>query len=154
VSPARAEQAVADETDAAQALRRPAPGPLWPWVKRASWLELAIFCALCFFWLAPGFDHQAMVFGWAHGIGFIALCLLIWLAILRHEAPYTLLAATLTPVGPLGSVIAIEVIERRQPSGEGGAKSEPAEDAAGQPNTEGAKTERGKDAGRAAKGVH
>jgi hypothetical protein len=114
VSPARAEQAVADEADAAQALRRPAPGPLWPWVKRASWLELAIFCALCFFWLAPGFDHQAMVFGWAHGIGFIALCLLIWLAILRHEAPYTLLAATLTPVGPLGSVIAIEVIERKQ----------------------------------------
>ena len=41
------------------------------------------------------------------------LCLLIWIAILRHEAPYTLLAATLTPVGPLGSVIAIEVIERR-----------------------------------------
>ena len=78
------------------------PGTLWPWVKRASWVELGIFAALCFFWLAPGFDHQAFIFGWAHGIGFIALCLLIWIAILRHEAPYTLLAATLTPVGPLG----------------------------------------------------
>jgi hypothetical protein len=95
-------------------LRRPAPGPLWPWVKRASWVELAIFAALCFFWLAPGFDQQAMVFGWAHGLGFIALCLLIWIAILRHEAPYTLLAATLTPVGPLGSVIGIEVLERKR----------------------------------------
>ena len=41
-----------------------------------------------------------MIFGWAHGIGFIALCVLIWIAILRREAPYTLLAATLTPVGP------------------------------------------------------
>ncbi|HEY7150535.1 MAG TPA: hypothetical protein VH391_02530 [Solirubrobacterales bacterium] len=97
-----------------ETLRKPVPGTLWPWVKRASWVELAIFAALCFFWLAPGFDQQAMVFGWAHGIGFIALCLLIWLTILRHEAPYTLLAATLTPVGPLGSVIAIEVLERRR----------------------------------------
>ncbi len=90
------------------------PGTLWPWVKRASWFELGIFTALCFFWLAPGFDHEALIFGWAHGIGFIGLCVLIWAAVLRREAPYTLLAATLTPVGPLGSVIAIEVIERRR----------------------------------------
>ena len=112
------------------ALRKPVPGALWPWVKRASWVELAIFAALCFFWLAPGFDQQALVFGWAHGIGFIALCLLIWFTILRHEAPYTLLAATLTPVGPLGSVIAIEVLERkrRKQAGEA-AKSEPGKDA-------------------------
>jgi hypothetical protein len=97
-----------------QPLRKTAPGALWPWVKGASWVELAIFAALCFFWLAPGFDHEAMIFGWAHGLGFIALCVLIWIAILRHEAPYTLLAATLTPVGPLGSVIGIEVIERKR----------------------------------------
>jgi hypothetical protein len=31
----------------------------------------------------------------------------------RKEAPYTLLAATLTPVGPVGSVIGIELIERK-----------------------------------------
>jgi hypothetical protein len=97
-----------------EVLRKPVPGRLWPWVKRASWFELAIFAALCFFWLAPGFDQQAMIFGWAHGIGYIALCVLIWVAIRRREAPYALLAATLTPVGPLGSVIAIEVIERRR----------------------------------------
>ena len=95
-------------------VRKPVPGALWPWVKRASWVELAIFAALCFFWLAPGYDHEAMIFGWAHGLGFIALCILIWIAILRHEAPYTLLAATLTPVGPLGSVIGIGVIERKR----------------------------------------
>ena len=98
----------------AEPLRKTAPGPLWSWVKWASWVELAIFAALCVFWLAPGFDHEAMIFGWAHGLGFIALCILIWVAILRREAPYTLLAATLTPVGPLGSVIGIEVIERRR----------------------------------------
>jgi hypothetical protein len=112
VSPASAEQATA--ADRPQALRRPAPGSLWPWVKRASWLELAIFAMLIVVWLLPGFERETFIFGLTHGIGYIALCILIWVAILRHEAPYTLLAATLTPVGPLGSVIAIEVIERRR----------------------------------------
>jgi len=114
VSPASAEQAAAAAADRVEALRRPAPGPLWPWVKRASWLELAIFTVLIIVWLLPGFDRETFMFGLTHGIGYIALCILIWIAILRHEAPYTLLAATLTPVGPLGSVIAIEVIERKR----------------------------------------
>ena len=114
MSPASAEHAVAAKADQAQVLRRPAPGALWPWVKRASWLELAIFTVLIVFWLLPGFDQETFIFGLSHGIGYIALCILIWIAILRHEAPYTLLAATLTPVGPLGSVIAIEVIERKR----------------------------------------
>ena len=48
-----------------------------------------------------------------HGLGFVALCALIWAAVLRREAPYPLLAATLTPVGPVGSVIGISLIERR-----------------------------------------
>ena len=39
---------------------------------------------------------------------------MIWAAVLRHEAPYTLLAATLTPVGPVGSVIAIHYIEGKE----------------------------------------
>jgi hypothetical protein len=104
----------AAELEQARVLRRPAPGALWPWVKRASWFELAIFTVLIVFWVLPGFDQETFIFGLSHGIGYIALCILIWIAILRHEAPYTLLAATLTPVGPLGSVIAVEVIERRR----------------------------------------
>ena len=114
MSPASAEQAAAAAADRVEAVRRPAPGPLWPWVKRVSWIELAIFTVLIIVWLLPGFDQETFIFGLTHGIGYIALCILIWIAILRHEAPYTLLAATLTPVGPLGSVIAIEVIERKR----------------------------------------
>jgi hypothetical protein len=95
------------------ALRGPVPGVLWPWVKRASWFELGLFAALCFFWLAPGFDQATLIFGAAHGIGYVALCLLIVVAVLRRQAPYILLAASLTPVGPLGSVIAIGWIERK-----------------------------------------
>ena len=94
-------------------MRKPVPGPLFVWVKRLSWIELAIFSALIVFWLVPGFDTETMVFGWAHGLGFVGLCIVIWIACVRREAPYTLLAATLTPVGPVGSVIGIELIERR-----------------------------------------
>jgi hypothetical protein len=100
----------------AEPLRQPAPGPLWKWVKRASWVELALFATLCFFWIAPGFDEETFIFGTAHGFGYLALLAFIFVAIVRHEAPYLLLAASLTPVGPLGSVIAIEWIERRRPA--------------------------------------
>ena len=89
------------------------PGELFVWVKRVSYFELAIFLGLLFFWIAPGFETATMIFGWAHGIGFCGLCVVIWVACVRHEAPYTLLAATLTPFGPIGSVIGIELIERR-----------------------------------------
>jgi hypothetical protein len=95
-------------------LRATPPGPLWRWVKIASYIELALFAGLLAVWLLPGLERETFILGLSHGIGYIALVLLIWVAILRHEAPYTLLAATLTPVGPVGSVIAIEVIERRQ----------------------------------------
>ncbi len=94
-------------------LRTPVPGPLFAWVKRASFVELGVFGGLLLFWLVPGFETETMVFGWAHGIGFIGLCVLIWIAAVKREAPYTLLAATLTPVGPVGSVIGIELIERK-----------------------------------------
>jgi hypothetical protein len=94
-------------------LRKPVPGPLFHKVKVLSWIELAIFAGLIVFWLLPGFDTETMLFGWAHGLGFIVLCIVIWVACGKREAPYTLLAATLTPVGPVGSVIGIELIERR-----------------------------------------
>jgi hypothetical protein len=98
---------------AARPLQKPVPGKLFVWVKRLSWIELVIFAGLLIFWLAPGFETETMLFGWAHGLGFIVLCIVIWIACVRRESPYTLLAATLTPVGPVGSVIGIELIERK-----------------------------------------
>ena len=95
-------------------LRQPVPGAMWPWVKRASYFELALFAGLIVVWLVPGLDRATFFFGLGHGVGYVALAILIWIAVLRHEAPYTLLAATLTPVGPVGSVIAIEYLERRR----------------------------------------
>jgi hypothetical protein len=95
------------------ALPKPVPGPLFTAVKVTSYVELALFGALLFFWLAPGYEHETSIFGLAHGLGFIALCLLIWFACIRRQAPWPLFAATLTPAGPLGSVIGVELIERR-----------------------------------------
>ncbi len=76
-------------------------------------MELGLFSALLFFWIAPGFEQQTSIFGLAHGLGYVALCGLILFALIRREAPWPLFAATLTPVGPVGSVIGIELIERR-----------------------------------------
>jgi hypothetical protein len=108
--------------DQQHVLRAPAPGRLYEWVKVASYVELGLFAGLLIVWLAPGLERPTFFFGLGHGVGFIALALLIWIAILRHEAPYTLLAATLTPVGPVGSVIAIHHIERKRRPPEPGAE--------------------------------
>jgi len=86
---------------------------MFRWVKMVSWVELGLFAILLFVWLVPGLEHPTFYAGLAHGIGFIALAILIWIAVIRNQAPYTLLAATLTPVGPVGSVIAIAWIERK-----------------------------------------
>jgi hypothetical protein len=95
------------------ALRKPVPGPLFVWVKRASVLESAVFAALLVVWIAPGMKSATFVLGLGHGIGYVGLCIFIWIAILRREAPYGLLAASLTPVGPFGTLVGIELIERR-----------------------------------------
>jgi hypothetical protein len=89
------------------------PGPLFEWVRRVSYLELAIFAGLLVVWAIPGLAELTFLFGLAHGIGYLALCLLLWIAILKREAPFWLFAATLTPVGPVGSVIGIAWIDRR-----------------------------------------
>jgi hypothetical protein len=102
------------QSSAMHDLRRPRPGALYPWVRRASWVETAIFAALVVFWLAPGFAEETTVFGWAHGIGYLALLGLIFVAVLRHEVPFWLLAATFTPLGPVGSVAGIVYLDRRK----------------------------------------
>jgi len=108
------------------ALRPRTPGALFPFVKWASWIELGLFAGLMFFWMAPGFEHETFIFGLSHGIGFIVLCLVIFVAVLRWEAPYWLLAMTLTPFGPVGSVIGIEIFERQEPAADGPASQDSA----------------------------
>ena len=102
--------AAADHT---HPLGKPIPGRLFRWVKIVSWFESCLFAALLFFWIAPGYDSQTGLFGLLHGVGYLGLCALVFVALLRHEAPWPLFAATLTPIGPFGTVIGIELIERK-----------------------------------------
>ena len=102
--------AVAQRSDP---LPKPVPGRLFRWVKWGSWAESCLFAALLFFWIASGYDSQTSLFGLLHGLGYLALLALILVAVMRREAPWPLLAASLTPVGPFGTVIGIELIERR-----------------------------------------
>ena len=97
----------------AHPLPKPVPGTLFRWVKIVSWFESALFAALLFFWIGPGYHSQTSLFGLLHGLGYLGLLGLIFWAVMRREAPWPLLAATLTPIGPFGTVIGIELIERR-----------------------------------------
>jgi len=109
--------AVASESASAAGEREFRPrttGTLFPWVKWASLVELAIFTALVVVWLAPGLEGATSLLGLAHGLGFVALCILIWVAVLRREVPFWLLASALTPVGPVGSSIGVSYIERKE----------------------------------------
>jgi len=97
----------------AHPLPKPVPGALFRWVKIGSWFESALFATLLFFWIAPGYHSETSLFGLLHGLGYLALLGLTFWAVIRREAPWPLLAATLTPIGPFGTLIGIELIERR-----------------------------------------
>ena len=89
-------------------------GRMFPWIKWASLIELAVFAGLVVVWLLPGLEGPTSILGLAHGLGFVALCILIWIAVMRREVPFWLLASALTPVGPVGSSIGVSYIERRE----------------------------------------
>jgi general stress protein CsbA len=108
-----ANKKASEQGEKAFLLRPAVPGRLFSVVKVISWIELALFAALLFFWIAPGYEHETFIFGLSHGIGFCILAAIVLIACLAREAPYPLLAATMTPVGPVGSVIGIALIERK-----------------------------------------
>ena len=85
-------------------------------------LESIVFTALLVTWIG-GFDqHLQLVLGWIHGFGWIALCLLVAWGWIRRIFPGPLLAATVSPAGPLGALVGFEVLVRRQ-RGPGYARS-------------------------------
>jgi hypothetical protein len=82
-------------------------------VRIYSALELCVFSSLLVVWIG-GLDPQAKtVLGWVHGFGWIALCLLVFEGCRRRVFPWPVMAATVSPLGPLGSTAAIEYVARR-----------------------------------------
>ena len=53
-----------------------------------------------------------MILGWTHGFGWIILCLLVAYGCMRRIFPWPLLAATVSPLGPLGRTVGFEYMAR------------------------------------------
>lgn len=83
-------------------------------VRLYSAAEVAIFSALLVVWLGELGETAEAILGWTHGFGWIALCLLVANGCMRGVFPWPLLAATVSPLGPVGSTVGIEVLRQRQ----------------------------------------
>jgi hypothetical protein len=88
-------------------------------VRLYSAAELTVFTALLVVWVGGLGDHAKEILGWCHGFGWIGLCVAIFVGCRRGVFPWPVLAAAVSPLGPLGSTIAIEISARRQPAAKG-----------------------------------
>jgi hypothetical protein len=76
-------------------------------------LESLVFLTLIVVWQAELSADAKTLLGWVHGFGWIALCLLVANGYVRKIFPGWLLAATVSPAGPLGALVGFEVLVRR-----------------------------------------
>jgi hypothetical protein len=67
--------------------RRRAPSLSFTTLKRLSFTHSTIYCCLLAVWLIPGLAAAESVFGFAHGIGWICMVLLIFLALHARVVP-------------------------------------------------------------------
>ena len=78
-------------------------------VRLYSIAELAIFSTLVVVWVGGLGDHAKEMLGWMHGFGWIGLCVAIFIGCRRGDFSWPVLAAAVSPLGPLGCTIGIEV---------------------------------------------
>ena len=84
-------------------------------VRIYSLIEVCIFTGLVVAAIS-GASRAELILGWTHGFGWIALCIAVAIGCRRRIFPYTLLAATVSPLGPVGSTIGLEYLARRRPA--------------------------------------
>jgi hypothetical protein len=82
-------------------------------VRLYSALEAALFTSLLVVWIGHLGARAEFVLGLTHGIGWIILCVLVYAGAQRRIFPWPLLAATVSPLGPIGCTIGFEVLIRR-----------------------------------------
>ena len=82
-------------------------------VRIYSLVEVCIFTSLVVVAIGGLNDQLELVLGWTHGFGWILLCLLVAWGCRRRIFPWPLLAATVSPLGPVGSTIGLEYLARR-----------------------------------------
>jgi len=85
-------------------------------VRVVSAIESAVFAALLVVWLGRVDEQAKFVLGLSHGRGVMVLWVLIWVGCMRRIFPWPLLAAAVSPVGPIAAAIGIELLRRRRPA--------------------------------------
>ncbi len=83
-------------------------------VRLFSAVEIVIFAALLVVAIGDLGESAETVLGWTHGVGWILLCVLVYVGCLRRVFPWPLLAATVSPLGPIGSTAGLEWLARRR----------------------------------------
>ena len=83
-------------------------------VRLFSLFELCLFSTLVVFAIGGWSEHAELVLGWSHGVGWILLCVAVAVGCRRRVFPWPLLAATVSPLGPVGSTLGIELLSRRR----------------------------------------
>jgi hypothetical protein len=81
-------------------------------VRIYSLIEVCIFTALLVVAIGGFGESAERVLGWTHGFGWIVLCLLVANGCRKRVFPWALLAATVSPLGPIGSTAGIEWLAR------------------------------------------
>ncbi len=82
-------------------------------VRLFSALELCVFAALLVTAVSGASESAEKALGWTHGVGWIVLCVAVAEGCRRRVFPWWTFAATVSPLGPLGSTAAIEYLSRR-----------------------------------------
>ena len=83
-------------------------------VRLYSIAEVCVFAALLVTAIGGLSEDAELVLGWTHGVGWIVLCLLVAYGCRRGTFPWPLLAATVSPLGPVGSTAGIEYLSHRR----------------------------------------
>ena len=83
-------------------------------VRIYSFVEVCIFATLLVVAIGGYGETAEQVLGWTHGVGWILLCLLVAYGCRRRVFPWWLLAATVSPLGPVGSTLGLEYLARRR----------------------------------------
>ena len=83
-------------------------------VRLYSLVEVGIFSALLVTAIGGLGENAELILGWTHGVGWIVLCMLVAYGARRGTFPWPLLAATVSPLGPIGSSAGIEYLARRR----------------------------------------
>ena len=81
-------------------------------VRLFSALELCVFAALVVTAVSGASESAEKALGWTHGVGWILLCVAVAEGCRRRVFPWWTFAATVSPLGPLGSTAAIEYQSR------------------------------------------